>query len=190
MTVSVVFIDMDNTIMLNEHWEDAPAVRALGRDVGHMNPRELQAAVEPDKVVVMPSSGNTYVSRIRPGARELIKGIHELVPQVCILSHAKAELAKKVMKAHGLEGMLDGIYGRDTYRSVPKVGSRALLIDDERFDNHKTIQKLHAFGAIRSIWDVDKCQGICIQVPHYKGEPDDNGLDGVLELVRKKIHSA
>jgi hypothetical protein len=189
MPVSIIFVDMDDTLALSSPWEKAPCVRSFGEHKArYLSPQQLQQQVcGPTDKIIVSEKKNVWVSRLRPGVQEFLAALRPFGRKVCILSYATDDFVRQGVSLHGLGGLVDDVYGRESFSSVPKVGLDALLIDDKLMTHSKSVEKLYAMGSIRSIWDLDKAEQVYVKVPPYTGALEDDGLARVLEDVARRL---
>jgi phosphoglycolate phosphatase-like HAD superfamily hydrolase len=185
-----VFVDVDNTLVCTRPLEYANCVRESGLrsyHVARMSDETLQSSVCGPSDKVVRSRRGTYVSRLRPGAAEMLSELKGLGLKVFALSNGMSDFVQRVMAAHGFDKVLDGMYGRDTFCDTEKVGRNFLLIDDRDIDDIITFQKLYALGAVRSTSDARLAENCLVIVPPYDGDKEDDGLADVVERVKRKI---
>lgn len=187
----VIFVDVDYTLVWTAPWETFCYRHSNVRlsRLLKMSAEEMQEKTCGPTDRVVTSHNNRYISRLRPGAEELLKGLREFGLPVYILSFGMTYFVKAVMQAHGLDRHVDGMFGRCNFDEVPRVGKKGLLIDDCGVEKPWTVEKLIAMGAINGDGSgaeaAEKAQ--IIRVPEFEGDLADTALKDVLEKVRSAL---
>lgn len=190
MEFEAIFVDVDNTLVCSLIWDDFcyRFSNARRSNLAKMSPGELQEAVcgTDDKVVV--ARNHTYISRLRPGAKEFLKELKGFGVPVYCLSYGMTYFVHLVMDAHGLKPEFAGLYGRENYDEIPRLGTKALLIDDAGVEKPWVIEKLDALGALDSRPEAQIEVEQIVRVPPFYGDPGDKALLAeVLPQVREAM---
>jgi hypothetical protein len=181
--LDAIFVDVDETLVYTTHWQNAPCVEEGGfsfTELMDLKPEELQkkACGPADKVVL--SQRHTYVSRLRPNAVQFLKTLRTMAKKVYVLSKGQDYFVERVMKIHGLDGLIDGWFGREVYAKVPKLPNVVLIDDRDRYD-WVVGDKAVAMGII------DTIERDLIVIPCFLGDLKDNAFESVIKKLEERV---
>lgn len=89
-----------------------------------------------------------YVIVLRPGAKEFLKDLHKITPNVFILTAGLKDFQSRAAKSIGLLPLVKALYGRDS-KDVP-IYQYSILIDDMWPNSSNSIHKFAQMGVIDS----------------------------------------
>lgn len=200
-----IYVDVDNTLLCSAGWEFHPCVRQACRkthrlwDLARMSVGDLQEAVcGPDERVTMSPKGLLYISTLRPNAREFCRALRGMAKRVYALTAADTEYQRRILASHGMDKLLDGVYGQESFGSTVGSGP-AILVDDCDPMHPRTVTKIdcmgvhceklarHAgsishFSSIRKVMDMHY-----VGVSPFMGDPRDDGLMGLIPAIEAKL---
>ncbi len=150
----------------------------------------------------IPDDKDMYAIVLRPGAREFLKDLQKITPNVFILTAGMKEFQTRVATAIGLIDLVKGLYGRDS-NDVP-VFPVSILIDDMWIKSPNTYKKSLQMGIIdndtierinHGPWvseDEDTVENTIakhyIQIDHFDAtNPNDQGFAKVLPQIKPKL---
>ena len=117
----VIYVDLDETLVKTSNF------RAI--------------TTHKDAVVI----DDVYSSVLRPGTRQFLKRLRKLTDKTYILTTGLSEFQRRVIYAHQIDDLIDGLYGRDEYPKI-RQNKFCLLIDDLPIDTMGVLLKLNAMG--------------------------------------------
>jgi hypothetical protein len=150
----------------------------------------------------IPDGKDVYAIVLRPGAREFLKSLQKITPNVFILTAGMKNFQTQVATAIGLIDLVKGLYGRDS-TDVPTFPI-SVLIDDMWIKSPNTFKKSLQMGVIgdetmekinHGPWNQDDEEYVAetiakhfIQIDHFDAtNPKDNGFAKVLPQIKPKL---
>lgn len=91
---------------------------------------------------------STYAIVLRPGAKEFLKSLQKITPNIFILTAGLKQFQTSVALEIGLMGLVKGLYGRDC-TDVPTFPF-CVLIDDMSIKSPNTFRKCQQMGIIHT----------------------------------------
>jgi FMN phosphatase YigB (HAD superfamily) len=156
-----LFIDQDETLLVTRNLET----------IARMGVWANQTAIHESIM------GHHVGIVVRPGAKQFLLACKQIATTV-ILTAGITPYQEEVLEAAGLLNLVDEVYGRDRYHSVPK--DRAGLLVEDRAPNDQIVQeKLAAMGG-----------GLYIKVPAWHGgDQHDNALAALPARIKSSLSS-
>lgn len=201
-----IFLDVDNTILCSTGWEFHPNVRQACRGrfshtrLAQMSLGELQAAVcgPADKVVMSPK-GLLYISTLRPFAMEFCHALKGMVREVHAFTAASASFQRRVLAAHGLDEVLDGIHGAEAFGTTIGSGPSILIDDCDPF-HERALSKMDSMGVrvgerltsmTRSMSKMAEVKRVMdrhyMLISPFEGDASDAVLMGLIPAIADRI---
>jgi hypothetical protein len=164
-----VYVDLDETLIHTVILDDRPSVMVFTNYPGE----KLQIG--------------KYGVMLRPGAIELLKSLRGLnFGPIYLLTHSVSEYANTISEAFGFD--VDEIFPRESLIGKVGRGENNFVLIDDLDSTHLVFQmKAQAMGIplIDGTDDVLKeyFSKWHIQPSGFVGDPSDNGLDGIADMV-------
>jgi hypothetical protein len=201
--VDGIFVDIDNTLVYSTYWDMSPAwIEAMVRGVtchsfDHSNPDVVQQVVCGEFDKAFSHDCSVFVSRLRPGAIEFLAELRKISPRIYALSAGIRSFQVEAMTAHGIMGMLDELYGReslgsrDAMRVVPAL-PKTILVDDQPCLSMLAISKLDVMGVLTSDNYDDMVKAFdkhYVHISAFEGQLPDEALKNILPKVQAKAEA-
>lgn len=143
-----------------------------------------------------------YAIVLRPGAKDFLKSLQAITPNIFILTAGQKEFQTRVATEAGLIGLVKGLYGRDS-TDTPQFPI-SVLIDDLWIKSSNTYKKSLQMGiidddTIRKInqgpWNPDDEEKVAniiskhyIKISHFDAtNKNDKGFSEIFPLIQPKI---
>jgi hypothetical protein len=143
-----------------------------------------------------------YAIVLRPGAKEFLKSLHAITPNVFILTAGQKEFQTRVATEASLIGLVKGLYGRDS-TDTPQFPI-SVLIDDLEIQSSNTFKRCLQMGIVdkdtqrrtqHGPWDQNDTNRVIktiskhyIKISHFDAtNKNDTGFAEVLPQIQPKI---